>query len=232
MNSDSSSFSDLVLQLGAALAIAALFIVVFFASFSRKSGVKVPASWTLWYMLAGVVAMIVALGIFVGVHALGFALPFPPVTAAIVEESLKLFAFLFVFARKPSPGMDTFDDPLHAASGTLGALALGLGFGLFENLFYSLGNWPLLLARQALTVPLHGLTLGLVAREIGKREDAPDQASRKRRDLSLRIAFLIAIVLHAGYNVLLIMGQPWYWGSAIIVLVLALYTYKRIEADL
>lgn len=223
--------SDIILQTGAAFLIAGLFIAVYFGSFTRKSSVKVPATWMLWYFAAGVAAMVLCLGIFVSLSALGIQLPFPLFAAAIIEESAKFVALLLVFSRKPSPGMDEFDDPMYAPAAALGAIALGLGFGLVENLFYGLGNWPLLVARQATTVPLHGLTLAIVARELGRREDATDPKSRNRRSLGMRVAFLVAIVLHSTYNLLLVQGSPWSWISAGLVGILAIYVYKRIEAD-
>ena len=121
------------------------------------------------------------------------------VQAALPEEACKIAVVYWLVWKHPA-----FDERL---DGIIYATRAGLGFALVENVFYLLGQdntqqmivvW---LLRAALAVPGHALWTGVIGY----------LAARRRFDRvgpGLVGGYLLAVVLHGGYDVTLFLRVP------------------------
>jgi len=148
--------------------------------------------------------------LFTGLPPLEYALATGFITAALVEESCKLFfVYRFLF-RKPQ-----FDE---VSDGIIYTIAASMGFALFENILYSQGvpGWTLLL-RGFTAVPLHALASGIMGYYIGRAKFGRP---------SLRFKGLAAAVLiHGAYDFFLFTGT---W-LAFLTIPLLLISWRKLK---
>lgn len=112
------------------------------------------------------------------------------VLSAATEELAKFLAIRFFLM--PS------DHFTRAADGVRGGVACGLGFGIVENVIYSLGVPELALIRSISAAPLHAGTAGIIGYAVGRNAFQPG--------FPLLVGFLPALVLHGAYNLIVIGG--------------------------
>ncbi len=112
------------------------------------------------------------------------------ILSAATEELAKLLAIRFVLM--PS------DHFTRVTDGVRSGVACGLGFGIVENLIYSLGMPELALIRSVSAVPLHAGCAGILGYAVGRKAFYPG--------FPLLAGFLPALVFHGVYNLVLIGG--------------------------
>lgn len=149
--------------------------------------------------------------LFYGLPPLEYAFMTGFITAALVEESCKLFfVYRFLFRRSE------FDE---ISDGIVYTIAASMGFALFENILYSQGaeTWVLLL-RGFTAVPLHALASGIMGYYIGKA---------KFESPSLRFKGLFfAVLIHGAYDFFLFTGT---W-LGFLILPLLIISWRKLKA--
>jgi RsiW-degrading membrane proteinase PrsW (M82 family) len=119
--------------------------------------------------------------------------------AAIPEEVIKISIIALIARRRRD-----FDEPM---DGVVYGTAVGLGFAALENILYvvgSAGQWGgVAVVRGILSVPFHG-ALGAIAGAYIARAHfgalGMHHSGRWRRPRLLLLAWLVPIVLHAGFD--------------------------------
>jgi RsiW-degrading membrane proteinase PrsW (M82 family) len=137
------------------------------------------------------------------------------VVAPIVEEAMK-GAVLFLLLR--------FRDFDNVTDGLVYGAAAGLGFGMTENFFYFIGyarqqpieEWlNLLFIRSVFTAYMHSAATATFGAGVSRLKNSGWGAI-----FSVICFYIIAVVLHAGWNTLLRIEKPETGGLAILLLLL------------
>ncbi len=142
------------------------------------------------------------------------------ITAALVEESIKLF-----IVRKYAFGKKCFDEVM---DGIVYTVVAGMGFACMENVLYVLGNGMTVAVLRAFTsIPMHASVSVIMGYYIGLAKFSA--TGTERRKLILK-GFLLAVFLHALYD-LTIFAIPFWSEFTLIgllpVLVWAILLAKR-----
>ncbi len=132
---------------------------------------------------------------------------------SIPEEGVKYLAVRRVAYRHPE-----FDEPV---DGIIYSIGVGLGFAALENLFYTLTFGIIIAPLRALVACLaHASFSGVLGYYLGLAKFNPE----RERSLILQ-GFVLAVLLHAIYNLFLISPELPGWFS--LVLVAGSYLFLR-----
>lgn len=148
--------------------------------------------------------------------------------APLVEELCKYLVVRLSVYRNTE-----FDEPM---DGVIYAVAAALGFASLENVFYLLseygkGTGPFAMVtatRALLSVPGHALWSGMWGFALGCAKFSDPQFARS---LVIR-GLVIAIGLHALFNLLCLSGPIWPLGMVVLVPLMWRMLHRRIEAAL
>ncbi len=154
-----------------------------------------------------------------GMSQFGYALVTGFIIAAGTEEGFKYLVIKRVTAKSAS-----FDE---VTDGIVYTIAISMGFALFENITYSVGD-PLstVLIRGITAVPLHALASGIMGYYIG--------SAKFNKEVSSRKGLFIAIGIHGLYDFFL-MTETLLWVLIIPLLIISwrglhrLYRQAQIE---
>lgn len=148
--------------------------------------------------------------------------------APIVEELLKFAVVRFTVFRKAE-----FDEPI---DGIVYASAVALGFASLENVLYVLDQYnrgtgnvaTVTILRALLSVPGHALWSSMWGFALGFAKFAPP----RRRSRLIRTGLLMAIGMHALFNLLCLSGPIWPLGLLLFVPLTWMIAHRRIEQAL
>jgi len=186
-----------LLLLNAFLAIIPVILIT--AYFIRRDNQKPEPKKQVWKIFVlGFISVIPAIIVGIALNAFTFSQPLfrnlmdAFVTAAFVEEGVKLMVVLFFIYNKPD-----FDE---VTDGIVYTITASLGFACFENLMYSFGSTSTIILRGFTSVPLHAIASGIMGYHIGKARFYPGSWIAK--------GFFWAILIHGLYDFVLFTGGP------------------------
>lgn len=165
--------------------------------FIRRDSQKPEPKKLVWKIFViGFISVIPV--IIVGLIFNGFTAPQPLLrnfidaflSAAFVEEGMKLLVILFFIYNKPE-----FDE---VTDGIVYTITASLGFACFENLMFSFGSTSTIILRGFTAVPLHAIASGIMGYHIGKARYYPGSWIAK--------GFLWAVLIHGLYDFVLFTG--------------------------
>lgn len=148
--------------------------------------------------------------------------------APLVEELCKYLVVRFGIYRNTE-----FDEPM---DGVIYAVATALGFASLENVFYLFSEYgkgagpfaAVTVTRALLSVPGHALWAGMWGFALGC---AKFSEPRFGRSLVIR-GLILAIGLHALFNLLCLSGPIWPLGMVVLVPIMWRMVHRRIDAAL
>lgn len=109
------------------------------------------------------------------------------VISGAVEEALKLFVLQVLVAHSPFFVAE--------ADGVRSAVAVAVGFALFENLLYGFGRPEVMFIRTLTAVPLHVGAAGILGYVVGRHAFHPR--------VPLMAGYAPAVLIHGAYNFVL-----------------------------
>ncbi len=130
-----------------------------------------------------------------GLTQIGYALVTGFIIAAGTEEGFK-----YLVIRRITSKSEAFDE---VTDGIVYTVAISMGFALFENITYSVGD-PLstVLIRSVTAVPLHAIASGIMGYYIG--------SAKFNKEVSARKGLFLAIGIHGLYDFFL-MSETLLW---------------------
>lgn len=138
---------------------------------------------------------------------------------APVEEACKLGAILLVMW-----GNKNFNEE---NDGIVYVTAGSIGFALFENVFYVMGNGMATgIARAVTSIPLHTFCGVIMGYGVGRARFSKDRAARKRYIVT---GFLVATFIHGLYDALAMSGTA--LALLIAPLVIAIFVVGKTLLD-
>ncbi|NLY55313.1 MAG: PrsW family intramembrane metalloprotease [Firmicutes bacterium] len=136
---------------------------------------------------------------------------------SIPEEGVKYLAVRRVAYNHPE-----FDEPV---DGIIYSIGVGLGFAALENLFYTLSLGIIIAPLRALVSCLaHASFSGVLGYYLGLAKFTPE----RERILILQ-GFVLAVLLHACYNLFLLVPYLPGWASLVLVAVTYLFLHTKIS---
>jgi len=192
--------------------VPAIAIVIYF--YRKDKARPEPKGIIIRIFLLALFSTIPAIFIELGIDALGrhlnpYRILYPVfkafITAALVEESIKLF-----IVRKYAFKKKCFDEVM---DGIVYTVVAGMGFACMENVLYVLGSGMTVAVLRAFTsIPMHASASVIMGYYIGLAKFSG--SGTERRKLLLK-GFLLAVFFHAIYD-LSIFAIP-FWGKFMLI---------------